>query len=55
MRVQEVLLDRDKRLVGIISLGDLASAGNEKVAGSALKGVVKPGKSSARKGARTSH
>ena len=33
------VLNRDKRLVGILSLGDLALAEDEKVAGEAVKGV----------------
>jgi len=38
------VVDRDKRLVGIISLGDLAlEEGTEEEAGKALKGVSRPG------------
>ena len=38
-----VVLNRDKRLVGIVSLGDLAvETGDEKLAGSALEGVSEP-------------
>ena len=37
------VLDRDKRLVGIISLGDLAiEARDEKIAGNALKEISEP-------------
>jgi CBS domain-containing protein len=38
-----IVLNRDKRLVGIVSLGDLATSANEKLSGSALKGVSEPG------------
>ena len=38
------VVDRDKRLVGIVSLGDLASEeGTEEETGKALKGVSRPG------------
>lgn len=37
------VLDRDKRLVGIISLGDLARNGEAAEAGDALVGISKPG------------
>jgi CBS domain-containing protein len=38
-----VVLDRDKRLVGIVSLGDLAvDAGDEQMAGSALEAISEP-------------
>jgi CBS domain-containing protein len=37
------LLNRDKRLVGIISLGDLATTGETADAGEALSGISKPG------------
>ena len=38
-----VVLDNDKRLVGIVSLGDLAvDAGDEELVGSALAGVSEP-------------
>jgi CBS-domain-containing membrane protein len=33
------VVNREKRLVGIVSLGDLAVTTNEKVAGTALRGV----------------
>ena len=36
------VMDRNKRLVGIISLGDVA-AGEQKAAGKAVKGVSEPG------------
>ncbi len=37
------VLDKSKRLVGIVSLGDLAvEAGNEQLAGQALEGISKP-------------
>jgi CBS domain-containing protein len=38
-----VVLNRDKRMVGIVSLGDLAvDTGNEKMAGSTLEAVSEP-------------
>ena len=37
-----IVLNRDKRLVGIVSLGDLAVEGDQRVAGKALKGVSQP-------------
>ena len=37
------VLNRDKRLVGIISLGDLATNGETADAGEALSGISKPG------------
>jgi CBS domain-containing protein len=37
------VLDRDKRLVGIISLGDLASNGETEEAGEALSSISRPG------------
>ena len=37
------VLNRDKRLVGIISLGDLATNGDTADAGEALSGISKPG------------
>jgi CBS domain-containing protein len=38
-----VVLNRDKRLVGIVSLGDLAvEAGNEQLVGEALEGISEP-------------
>ena len=37
------VLNRDKRLVGIVSLGDLAvESGNEQLAGQALEGISEP-------------
>src|SRR5262249_36172401 len=40
-----VVLNRDKRLVGIVSLGDLAvDTGDEQLAGSTLEGVSEPAK-----------
>jgi CBS domain-containing protein len=37
-----VVLNRDKRLVGIVSLGDLAVDADEEVAGNTLEGVSQP-------------
>lgn len=37
------VLNRDKRLIGIISLGDLATNGDTPDAGRALSGISKPG------------
>ena len=38
-----VVLNRDKRMVGIVSLGDLAvETGDEQLAGSALEGISEP-------------
>ncbi len=37
------VVNRDKRLVGILSLGDIALSGSEDNAGEALKGVSRPG------------
>jgi CBS domain-containing protein len=37
------VLNRDKRLVGIVSLADLASIGQTARAGEALGGIVRPG------------
>lgn len=37
------VLNRDKRLVGIISLGDLATNGDTAEAGTALSGISRPG------------
>lgn len=37
------VLNRDKRLVGIVSLGDLATNGETADAGEALNGISKPG------------
>jgi CBS domain-containing protein len=37
-----VVLDRDRRLVGIVSLGDLAVDADEEVAGNTLEGVSQP-------------
>jgi CBS domain-containing protein len=37
------VLNRDKRLAGIISLGDLATSGETGDAGEALSGISKPG------------
>ena len=37
-----IVLDRDKRLVGIVSLGDLAVEGDQRVASKALKGISQP-------------
>jgi hypothetical protein len=38
-----IVLNRGKRLVGIVSLGDLAAQGDEKVAGKALEAVSQEG------------
>jgi CBS domain-containing protein len=37
------VLDRSKRLVGIVSLGDIAQSAGARPAGTAVKGVSKPG------------
>jgi CBS-domain-containing membrane protein len=37
------VVDREKRLVGIISLGDLARSANEKTAGRTVSQISKPG------------
>ncbi len=37
------VLNRDKRLIGIVSLADLASVGQPARAGEALGGIVRPG------------
>jgi CBS domain-containing protein len=37
------VVNRDKRLVGIVSLGDLAANGEAKQAGKALDGISQPG------------
>ena len=37
------VLNRDKRLVGIISLGDLAANGETRMAGDALCDISQPG------------
>lgn len=34
------VLNRDKRLVGVVSLGDLAAAGSARAAGGALEGIA---------------
>jgi CBS domain-containing protein len=39
-----IVLNREKRLVGIVSLGDLAAQGDEKVAGKALEAVSEEGR-----------
>ena len=39
-----IVLDRAKRLVGIVSLGDLATQGDEKVAGKALEAMAQEGR-----------
>lgn len=38
------VLNRDKRLVGIISLGDLATSGMVVESGNALAGISRPGR-----------
>jgi len=47
-----IVLNREKPLVGIVSLGDLAVLGNEKIAGNALEGVAESGRE--QKGRKTS-
>ena len=37
------VVDRDKRLVGVVSLGDLAMSGKKKAAGEALQEISRPG------------
>ena len=37
------VVDRDKKLVGIVSIGDLAKKGSAKKTGEALKDISKPG------------
>lgn len=37
------VVSRDKKLVGIVSLGDLANAGHSDAAGEALEGIARPG------------
>ena len=37
------VVNREKRLVGILSLGDLATSGGARPAGEALKGISEPG------------
>jgi CBS domain-containing protein len=37
------VLNRDKRLVGVVSLGDLSLAGKRKAAGEALQEISQPG------------
>jgi len=37
------VLNRDKRLVGILSLGDIAVSRESKDAGEALRGISRPG------------
>ena len=37
------VVNRDKRLVGIVSLGDVATSASQSTAGEAVKGVSKPG------------
>lgn len=37
-----VVLDRSKRLVGIVSLGDIAVEGSEKIAGDVLEAISEP-------------
>ena len=44
-----VVLDRGKRLVGIVSLGDLAAQGSEKVAAKTLEGVTQIGRPPSRR------
>jgi CBS-domain-containing membrane protein len=46
MRRQQVrrlpVVDKDKRLVGIVTLGDVATKGDEDDAGDALRGISEP-------------
>jgi CBS domain-containing protein len=44
-----IVLNRDKRLVGIVSLGDLAAQGDDKVAGKALEAVAQEGRAEERR------
>lgn len=37
------VLNKDKRLVGIVSLGDIAGGGDQQNAGAALRGIAAPG------------
>jgi len=37
-----VVLDRNKRMVGVISLGDIATNSAEQISGEALQGISKP-------------
>jgi CBS domain-containing protein len=37
-----IVLNREKRLVGIVSLGDIAVEGDDRIAGKALEGVSQP-------------
>ena len=37
------VLNREKRLVGILSLGDIATSSEDKAAGAALSGISRPG------------
>jgi CBS-domain-containing membrane protein len=37
------VVDRDKRLVGIVSLSDLARQGDGEAVGDALEGITQPG------------
>jgi CBS domain-containing protein len=39
------VVDRNKRLVGIVSLGDIATKGESAVGGDALRGISQPGHS----------
>ncbi len=39
-----IVLNRQKRLVGVVSVGDLAAQGDEKVAGKELEAVSKEGR-----------
>ena len=38
------VVDRDKRLVGVVSLGDLALSGKRRAAGEALQEISQPGR-----------
>jgi CBS domain-containing protein len=44
------VLDRSKRLVGIVSLADIAQSAGVRPAGNAVKGVTKPGGTHSQKG-----
>jgi Mg/Co/Ni transporter MgtE len=37
------VMNRDKRLVGILSLGDIAAQGSGRAAGDAMRNVTQPG------------
>lgn len=47
------VLDRDERLVGILSIGDIAVRSNAEKAGEALRGVARPGGEHSQSGERS--